>query len=186
MDMRVWMVGVLIMLGLAAPFLVRRRRMSPLWMVAGALILGVLTGLVVRRGDNLSELTPTRLAHARERWADAALGNYECEVLVRADRLDEGRFELEVRDGHVARARHNGVDASGRADAYSIAGLFEILQRELELSERPSQGFGAPAGYRAYLHARFHDTLGYPEVYRRSVGGTSNAIEIRVVRLQPR
>ena len=59
------------------------------------------------------------------------------------------------------------------------------LHRELELATQPDQGFGAPAGYRAYLRVRFHPRWGYPERYRRSVGGISNGVEIAVQRLTP-
>jgi len=184
-DTRIWMVGALLLVGAAVPFALRRRRVAPIWIVVAALILGTATALVARRSENLVELTAGRLAAARAIWDKTGMRDYDLEVQVLADRLEEGRFEIQVRDGNVTRAIRNGIAASGQGDAYSIAGLFRILERELELSQNASQGFGAPAGYRAYLHARFNAELGYPEAYRRSVGGTSNAIEIRVLRLSP-
>ena len=185
MDARIWIVGALLILGAGAPFMLRRRRVSPLWMVTAALGLGIATALVARRSENLVEMTAARLVAARAAWDAIGIHDYDLEVQVRADRLEAGRFEIEVRDGNVTRATQNGIVTSGSSDAYSIAGLFAILERELELSANASQGFGAPAGYRAYLHARFSPEAGYPEAYRRSVGGTSNEIEIRVLRLTP-
>lgn len=182
MDARVWIVGAILTLGFVAPLLARRR-LSPVWMILAALLFGIVTALVVRRGDGLTELTAQGLVDAQETWRRNALENYDLEVHVQADRLEDGRFEIQVRRGTVTRALQNGIATSGMADAYSVAGLFEILERELELSNDASRGFGAPEGYRAYLHVRFDDQLGYPQIYRRSVGGTSNGIEIRVVRL---
>jgi len=184
-DSRVWIIGALVLVGMVTPWLLRRRRVSPLWMVLGALVLGIVTALAARRSADLVELTPVRLSAARETWGRSAVSDYDLEVLVQADRLEDGRFEIEVRGGQVARAVQNGIVTSGAADAYSIDGLFQILQRELELSADASRGFGAPAGYRAYLHVRFHSSLGYPEAYRRAVGGTSNGVEIQVVHLTP-
>jgi hypothetical protein len=181
-DPRVWIVGALLTLGFVAPLLARRR-VSPLWMIVAALVFGVVTALVVRRSDDLTELTAQELLSAQEAWRGTGTDDYDLEVFVLADRLEDGRFEIEVRGGRVTRALQNGIATSGTADAYSVAGLFEILQRELELSTDASRGFGAPEGYRAYLRVRFNAQLGYPEVYRRSVGGTSNGVEIRVLRL---
>ncbi|MFQ5600288.1 MAG: hypothetical protein ACE5G2_07010 [Candidatus Krumholzibacteriia bacterium] len=179
-----WMIAALLLIGLATSLLLRRHRVSPIWMMMGALALGVLTALVARR-EPLDDLTVARLESARMQWAHAALEDYDLEVLVRADRLEDGRFELRVRRGEVVGATQNGL-ATSNAGAYSIAGLFDILARELELAGRPAAGFGAPEGYRAYLRVRFHAETGYPEKYRRSVGGTSNGVEITVIRLTPR
>jgi len=44
---------------------------------------------------------------------------------------------------------------------------------------------GAPEGYAVYTNARFDDTTGRLIRYRRTVGGTSNSIEINVLEFQP-
>ncbi len=186
MDSRLWIVGALLVLGIVAPFLLRRRRVSPLWMVLAALALGIVTALVARRSNDLVELTESSLVQARAIWERSAPDDYDLEVEVDADRLEAGRFEIEVRDGAVTRALQNGIATAGDGAAYSVAGLFETLQRELVLSADASRGFGAPEGYRAYLRVKFHPELGYPEVYRRAVGGASNGVEIRIVRFTPR
>jgi len=181
--MRVLLLGILVVLGLAAPLLLRRR-LRPRWLLAVGLGLGTLTALVVRQ-DGLRELRAEDLVQARELWRRARLLSYSARVEVRADRLEHGRFDIEVRDGAVTRAVQNGIPTSGSGAAYTIDGLFELLEREIELAAEPDNGFGAPAGYRVYLRVRFHPRLGYPERYRRSVGGTANGVEIAVQRLVP-
>jgi hypothetical protein len=182
-DGRAWLVAGAMLLVLAA-LLVWRRRIRPAWMFAGAVALGVTSAVFLHR-EPLVDLTPELLESARARWAQAATSDYDLGVLVHADRLDDGRFDVQVRGGVVTAMRRNGLATTGTADAYSIPGIFDILERELELSHNPSGGFGAPAGYRAYLKVRFHPSLGYPEKYRRIVGGTSNSVEITVEHFQP-
>ena len=62
-------------------------------------------------------------------------------------------------------------------------GLFQMLEQELGLAERPAM-LGAPAGYAVYLTAKFDDATGRLIHYRRIVGGTSNSIDINVVRYE--
>ena len=180
---RTWLAGGVALLVLIVA-LVWRRRIRPVWMLAAAIVLGVGSAVVVHR-EPLADLTPELLQAARARWSSAAPADYDLDVLVHADRLDDGNFAIQVRGGSVIAARRNGIATTGAADAYSIAGLFEILGRELELARNPSAGFGAPAGYRAYLQVRFHPRFGYPEKYRRVVGGATNGVEITVQRFAP-
>ncbi|UCE01596.1 MAG: hypothetical protein JSW67_09940 [Candidatus Latescibacterota bacterium] len=181
-EARFWIIAALAALALLAFLLLRR--VSPRWLLPGAVVLGLATALGVR-SDSLAELTQERLTQARERWSRHAPADYVLELQVHADRLENAHFHLRVRDGEVLEALQNGSVRAARADAYTVAGLFDILERELELALDPSSGFGAPAGYRAYLKARFDPDYGYPLRYRRSVGGTSNAVEITVLRFVP-
>ena len=183
-DARLWLLVLVALLGIVLPLLLRRMRLSPRWLLLGALVLGSASALVLRR-ESLEDLTPDRLETARADWSRASPADYDLEVLVRADRLAEGHFEIQVRGGELTSARHNGIPATGAPDAYTVPGLFDVLARELELARDPTAGFGAPAGYRAYLKVRFHRELGYPQKYRRVVGGTTNGVEISVLRLVP-
>jgi len=62
-------------------------------------------------------------------------------------------------------------------------GLFHMIEQELGLAERPAM-LGAPEGYAVYLTAKFDDATGRLLHYRRIVGGTSNSIDINVVRYE--
>ena len=97
------------------------------------------------------------------------------------DRVETGTFEVMVRDGQVVSLRRNGLiitPASGQD--YSMDGLFRMLMQELGLAEKPSL-LGAPGGYSAYLQVQFDPESGRIVRYRRSVGGTSNSIDIKVL-----
>jgi hypothetical protein len=61
-----------------------------------------------------------------------------------------------------------------------MEGLFRMLKQELGLAERPAM-LGAPGGYSVYPMAQFDEMTGRLIHYRRTVGGTSNAIEIKVL-----
>lgn len=182
-ETRFWILGVIATLALVAP-VVLRRRLSPRRLLVGAFGLALATALVVRSGS-LADLTSAQLESARDRWSRHAPVDYDLEVFVKADRLEDARFDIRVRDGEVQYALQNGIATTGTAEAYTVPGLFEILERELELSRDPGSGFGAPEGYRAYLKVRFDPELGYPRRYRRSVGGTTNGVEITVLRFVP-
>ena len=97
------------------------------------------------------------------------------------DRVQNGRFEVTVRDGLVIELKRNGLVIPLTAGQdYSMAGLFHMLEQEIGLAERPAT-LGAPEGYSVYLNARFDEMTGRLIRYRRVVGGTSNSIEGNVV-----
>jgi hypothetical protein len=165
--------------------LVKRRRIPPPLLLGGAAALGLLAALVARP-QPLDDLTPAALEAARRRWSERGPRSYDLDLVVRADRLDDGRFALVVRDGRTVSLRRNGLPTTGAEEGYSVPALFEMLERELELAGEPQRGFGAPPGYRAYLRVRFDPATGLPARYRRVVGGTSNGVEIEVERFLPR
>lgn len=130
--------------------------------------------------SRLSDLTEESLLSAEERWRAAGIDSYRMVLDVQGDRVGRERFDVVVRHGDVDTLLRNGIAVtSGRPGDYSVSGLFEMLRRERELAERPSL-LGAPAGYRAYLKARFDPPTGRLLEYDRSVGGASNRISIRV------
>jgi hypothetical protein len=131
--------------------------------------------------SRLPALTPEILTQAEQKWAQHNPPFYRLIVEMSGDRVETGRFEVDVRSGHVVSLRRNGLVI--RPDAgqdYSMEGLFHMLVQELGLSEKPTM-LGAPPGYSVYITARFDDTTGRLVHYRRIVGGTSNSIDVNVV-----
>ena len=130
--------------------------------------------------SRLNPLTPEVLDAAQQKWKTNQPASYRIVIDMSGDRVEAGRFEANVRNGEVITLRRNGlVIAPGRGQEYSMEGLFQMLRQELGLAEKPAM-LGAPGGYSVYMQAQFDDTTGRLIRYSRSVGGTSNAVEIDV------
>jgi hypothetical protein len=130
--------------------------------------------------SRLDTLTTGTLDSAETKWKHSRPDVYRLVVDMKGDRVEEGRFDVAVRNGEVESLRRNEqVILPGRGQDYSMDGLFKILRQELALAEDPSQ-LGAPAGYSAYPMAQFDPGNGRLLRFKRTVGGTSNSIEIDV------
>lgn len=126
-------------------------------------------------------LTPDVLSAAQEKWKASRPAAYKLQVEMSGDRVETGKFEVTVEDGKVTSLRRNGLSISPNSGQdYSMEGLFHVLQQELGLAEKPAM-LGAPEGYSVYMNARFDDQTGRLVEYRRTVGGASNSIEIKVL-----
>ena len=137
--------------------------------------------MVTAACSRLDTLTPELLNEAGQKWKVARPGSYRIVIDMSGDRVEAGRFEATIRDGEVVSLRRNGsVISPGRGQDYSMDGLFQMLRQEMGLAEKPSV-LGAPAGYSVYMQAQFEENTGRLIRYSRSVGGTSNAVEIDVV-----
>jgi hypothetical protein len=137
--------------------------------------------LIVAACSRLPALTPEILTKAEETWVAHRPGFYRLVIEMSGDRVETGRFEVEVRGGQVVSLRRNGLIISPNAGQdYSMEGLFRMLMQELGLVEKPAM-LGAPPGYSVYATARFDDATGRLIRYRRIVGGASNSIEVNVV-----
>jgi hypothetical protein len=135
--------------------------------------------------SGMSALTEKSLRDAEEKWVMSKVMSYRLVVEMEGDRVAREEFEVVVRDGAVESLKRNG-QATSAADReeYSMNGLFRTLHREMSLAEKPTV-LGAPAGYSAYLMARFDEKTGRLMRYRRTVGGASNTINITVKSFEP-
>jgi len=132
----------------------------------------------------LPALTPEILTQAEQKWAMHKPGMYRLVIEMSGDRVETGKFEVQVQNGKVVSFRRNGLILEPeRGQDYTMEGLFHVLEQELGLSEKPSM-LGAPDGYTIYITAKFDDVTGRLIHYRRIVGGTSNSIDINVVQFK--
>ncbi len=100
---------------------------------------------------------------------------------MQGDRVEKERFEVKVHDNQIVSTKRNGQDLQAApGQDYSVIGLFHMLHQELDLAQKPTL-LGAPEGYTAYPMARFDQETGRLIEYRRTVGGTSNTIDIQVL-----
>jgi len=131
--------------------------------------------------SGLSTLTVSALDEAQAKWNAGKPASYRLVVSMEGDRVERGEFDVEVQNGIVTSLKRNGdVVRPTEAQDYSMDGLFKIIRDEMDLAKNPSL-FGAPAGYSAYLMARFDSRAGALQHYRRAVGGISNSIDIQVL-----
>ncbi len=131
--------------------------------------------------SRLPILTPEILSQAEQKWSAHKPVFYRLVVEMSGDRVETGRFEVDVHSGEVVSLRRNGlVIRPNPGQDYSMDGLFHMLEQELGLAEKPSM-LGAPAGYSVYTTAKFDGATGRLIRYRRIVGGASNSIEVNVV-----
>jgi len=131
--------------------------------------------------SRLPALTPEILNKAEQKWSTHKPGAYRLVIQMSGDRVETGRFEVEVRSGQISSLRRNGLEIRPTAgQEYTMEGLFHMLTQELGLAEKPVT-LGAAPGYAVYTTAKFDDTNGRLIRYRRIVGGTSNSIEVNVV-----
>jgi hypothetical protein len=129
----------------------------------------------------LPPLTSDGLTGAESKWKAHQPDSYHLVIDISGDRIETGRFDVSVARGRIMSLRRNNLVIRPNAGQdYSMDGLFHMLEQELGLAERPAT-LGAPGGYSVYLNARFDDATGRLIRYRRIVGGTSNAIDVRVV-----
>jgi hypothetical protein len=135
--------------------------------------------------SGLSTLTVPALDEAQASWNAGKPPSYRLVISMEGDRVERGEFDVEVQNGNVTSLKRNGeVVKPTEAQDYSMDGLFKIIREEMDLAKNPSL-FGAPAGYSAYLMARFSRT-GALEHYTRAVGGISNSIDIQVLSFEPK
>jgi hypothetical protein len=125
------------------------------------------------------------LNEAEMKWNASKPPSYRLVVTMEGDRVERGEFEVQVLEGRVTSLKRNGeVIKPTEAQDYSMDGMFKIIRDEMDLAKNPST-LGAPEGYSAYLMAQFDSRTGRLEHYRRSVGGVSNSIDIRIIRFEP-
>ncbi len=168
---------------------VRRRRGLSARIGRGLLFAAALLGVVLLivtllvRG-RMSPLTADELEQAELRWQAARLHDYDIEVHVTG--LQPGIYHVEVRGGEPAMASLNGfVPRPGVWDVWTVPGMFDTLQQELDHAANPAGPFGSPPGTQVVERATFDDRYGFPKKYHRIVMGTPLEMSWEVVHFRP-
>jgi hypothetical protein len=129
--------------------------------------------------DRTPLLTRAILKEAHDRWEKAVPRDYDVELTVEVDGVAPQHYRTQVRGGRVTRFEQNGRQDEGGSE-YNVAGLFEWIDRDLEMSTGPAVA-GAPA--HATLKATFDPQFGYPLVYKR-IAALGRSVFITVDRFQ--
>lgn len=140
-----------------------------------AFAVGLIGALLFLR-EPAEKLSAEALASARRRWEAAGVRDYDMTF-----RMHGSLYEVACRDGIVGRMLVNGrspetVDAS----AYTVDGLFRVLEQELDAIAEAAAG--GPAGQGGVMaRVRFHPALGYVERYVRGGGGMGRSASIELL-----
>lgn len=151
--------------------------------------IGIVIGLAIlwlMIREPMTALTPENLEAARAKWAAADITGYDMILETRPPgRSEPMRFDVQVRHGRVANVLQDGEAAdTHEPEIYAVDGLFDMLERELDLARSPDNPFQASGG-KVFQRVRFHDELGYPERYLRVVGGSNRNSAFTVIALTP-
>lgn len=129
-----------------------------------AFVIGLTVFFFVIR-EPTEQLTIELLASARQRWRLAKIADYDLRY-----RMHESEYAVRCRGGTVIEAQVDGNAAMSRElSNYSVEGLFDILELDLENLADPNGPFGRTA-QQVIVRVRFNREFGYIERYLRSGG----------------
>jgi hypothetical protein len=123
--------------------------------------------------DQTPALLPETLAAARERWQRAGLQDYELALTKHIDRQAPERIVTQVRGGRAVRLEVNGREMAPK-DSYTVDGLLQLMDRELEMASAEHALAGQPQ--RAVLRAVFEKSLGLPVLFKRLASSNQSVI----------
>jgi len=145
-----------------------------------AFIAGIVIALVSLR-EPMDTLSVESLEAARQRWRAAGMAVYEITY-----RMHGSVYAVQWRDGRVTKATVNDLPpTTPDLNVYSVSGLFDTLEQELENFTDPAGPFAGRAET-IIARVRFHPTLGYVERYLRSSSGQVRGASIEVINFSPR
>lgn len=139
---------------------------------AGALVAlaAIVALVVVSRRQAAPPLSDEALATAQRLWRERGPANYRMELVVTGRQAST--YHVEVREGKATQVLRNERATAARTWHYwTVPGLFEVLEHDIECSDDPTRGFGASPGSRAVLRATFDAELGYPRTFERLILG---------------
>jgi hypothetical protein len=157
--------------------------------IIGAIITGgflLVIGVLLMR-QTLPPLTQESLDAAYQRWQEQQPEAYDYDVQVTGNRPSS--LQVQVRRGQVTHlVRDGNANTPLRTWSFwSIDGLFDALERELEMAggdrAKADNGTQQPT-HGAVLHAQFNSEWGYPEMFRRHVPGQQLDMGWRITRFE--
>jgi hypothetical protein len=156
-----------------------------------ALLLGLLAIALVLAvvyfafAQQIPELTPERLADAQAKWTQAGPASYTMDIEIGGAR--PGPVHIEVENGEpIAMTRDGKTPAQERVwSVWTVPGMFETIERELELAENPVEEMNAAEGTKLWLRCQFNAQFGYPEIFHRAVRGGGPEVYWKVKKFEP-
>jgi hypothetical protein len=156
-----------------------------LFLAALGCIVGAAFLLRMLVAQRIPELTGEELEEAQKLWDSAGPAGYEMDLEILQGR--PGTVHIEVRNGEITAMTRDGRTPAQHTWRYwSVPGLFETVERELEMAEDPVHEVGAAAGTRWQLRCEFDRAYGFPRRFHRSVSGGGQEVYWRVTSFVPK
>ena len=126
--------------------------------------------------EPMAPLTREVLAAARQRWRAAGVRGYAVRY-----RMHGSEYAIQWGDGVVEQATvDHRPPTTTDLNTYSIDGLFDTLEQELDNLADPAGPFAGHAET-VLMRVRFNPSLGYVERYLRSSGGHGRGASIEMI-----
>jgi hypothetical protein len=120
--------------------------------------------------ERIPLLTESELNNAKKLWGEHGPVSYDMDIELRG--AQPGTIQTKVRDRVVEAETRNGrVPAKHTWETWSVAGMFETLEQDMEIAENPETVIGASPGTKWQLRCEFDPKLGIPRRYHRLVSG---------------
>ena len=134
--------------------------------------------------QRLPELTSASLTAAQQRWAAKGPPSYSMSLKLGGAR--PGAVHIEVQQGEAVSMQRDGrTPTQERTWRYwTVVGMFETLERELEIAEDPVNEMHASQGAQLWLRCEFDPQYGYPARFHRAVRGGGPEVYWQVTRFQ--
>jgi hypothetical protein len=147
-------------------------------------IASVVVALEFFAVERLPLLTEAQLEAAQKLWKEHGPQNYFMDIELRG--AQPGAIHIEVKNGVVmATTRDNRVPPKWTWETWSVAGMFDTLEQDLQIAEDPSQQIQAAPGTTWKLRCEFDPKFGYPRRYHRFVAGGPE-VYWRVTKFEPK
>lgn len=155
-----------------------------------ALLLGLI-GIVLMLmlayfvfAQRIPELTPKALEVAQAKWAEMGPASYVMDIEIGGER--PGPVHVEVVENEVIAMTRDGKtpDQERVWAVWSVPGMFETIERELELAEDPAREMNAKEGTKLWLRCEFDSKYGFPAVFHRAVRGGGPEVYWKVTRFE--
>lgn len=135
-------------------------------------------------GHRLPQLTDSAIQDAERLWEQSRPASYDMRVEISG--AQPGAVTVSVRNGAVAAMTRDGRTPPERTwDVWTVPGMFETLEREVELAADPVQQMGAATGTQLHLRCEFDARFGYPRRYHRFVNGGGPEVYWQVASFEP-
>lgn len=156
----------------------------PLVGMVVALALGLLLGLFFFRAGTPPELTREELDAARYRWEERGPESYQVTLQMGGALTDRRR--IVVAEGVVTAMTISDRPAAEPSWQYwSVEGMFDFLQAELDNAQDPPPTLGVTDPDQIVLRAEFDPELGYPTRFFRHILGRQRGTSWEVVEFSP-